>query len=129
MKDLQSTGKIKEYPTGAVRDASEEKGFPHAIPPSILGRLGVHFERGARKYKNYNWMRGIPLSHYQDSLMRHTFAWAQGDDSEDHLAAIVWNAMCMGWTEEQIKSGKLPGELDDLPFRKSLTFGDSGVEA
>ena len=97
----------------------EEKGFPHMIPPTILRRLGVHFERGAKKYAKHNWMKGIPLSRYQDALMRHTLAWAEGDASEDHLAAIVWNGVCMGWTEEQITKGNLPKDLNDLPYRES----------
>ena len=117
MDKLPGTGKVTEFETGAIRDAMEEKGFPHMIPPSILRRLGVHFERGAKKYARHNWMKGIPLSRYQDALMRHTLAWAEGDKSEDHLAAIVWNAACMGWTEEKIENGDLPMELDDLPYR------------
>ena len=122
MSDLQSTGKIKEYPTGAVRDASEGKGFPHMIPPSIMRRLSVHFERGAKKYAKYNWMAGIPLSHYNDSIHRHIWEWEEGSTLEDNVAAIVWNAVCMGWTEEQIRAGKLPQELDDLPYRKHPTL-------
>lgn len=49
--------------------------------------------------------------------MRHTLAWAEGDTAEDHLGAILWNAAAMDWTESQIVAGKLPAELDDLPYR------------
>ena len=62
-------------------------------------------------------MKGIALSHYQDSLIRHTLAWAEGDTTEDHVGAILWNAAAMDWTESQIVAGKLPADLNDLPYR------------
>lgn len=115
---LPDSGARKEYGTGAVRDASEGKGHFHSIPPSALRRIAKRFEDGSKKYSKDNWMKGIPLSHYQDSLTRHTLAWSEGDTSEDHLGAILWNAAAMAWTDEQIAAGKLPAELDDLPYRK-----------
>lgn len=63
-----------------------------------------------------NWQLGIPLSHYEDSLTRHILAWKEGDESEDHAGAIIWNACTMVWTDEEIKAGRLPVELDDLPY-------------
>ena len=63
-------------------------------------------------------MKGIPLSRYQDSLMRHTLAAAEGKTDEDHLGAVLWNAAAWAWTEEAIASGKLPATLKDLPFRQ-----------
>jgi hypothetical protein len=114
---LPDTGGRTNYLTGAVRDASEGKGHFHSIPPSALRRIARRFEDGARKYAKNNWMKGISLSHYQDSLMRHTLAWAEGDTTEDHIGAILWNASAMDWTESQIAAGKLPAELNDLPYR------------
>jgi hypothetical protein len=115
---LPDTGARTNYLTGAVRDASEGKGHFHSIPPGALRRIAKRFEDGAKKYSKNNWMKGIALSHYQDSLIRHTLAWAEGDQSEDHVGAILWNAAAMDWTETQIKAGKLPAELNDLPYRK-----------
>jgi len=69
---------------------------------------------GAKKYDDYNWAKGIPLSVYIDSLDRHLKAYQMFDNSEDHLAAIMWNAMGLMYTEDAISSGKLPVELDDL---------------
>ena len=116
--ELPDTGARTVYPTGAVRDASTGKGHFHSIPPSALRRLAKRFEDGALKYSKNNWMKGIALSHYQDSLLRHTLAWAEGDTSEDHLGAILWNAAAMDWTEQAIAAGCLPSELNDLPYRK-----------
>lgn len=62
-------------------------------------------------------MKGIPLTRYVDSINRHLWAWEEGDTSEDHLGAILWNAGCAAWTEEAIRNKVLPEELNDLPFR------------
>lgn len=114
---LPDTGSRTTYATGAVRDASEGKGHFSSIPPGALRRIAKRFEDGAKKYGRYNFQKGIPLTHYQDSLMRHTLAWAEGDQSEDHVGAILWNAAAMDWTETQINAGLLPAELNDLPYR------------
>ena len=61
-------------------------------------------------------MKGIPLSRYQDAIMRHTLAAAEGQKDEDHLAAVLWNAVCWMWTESKILAGELPRDLFDLPY-------------
>jgi predicted membrane-bound mannosyltransferase len=115
---LPDSGARSQYQTGAVRDASVGKGHFHSIPPVAMRKLAKRFEDGARKYSANNWMKGIPLSHYEDSLSRHVLAWKEGDTVEDHAGAIIWNACCMIWTDEEIKAGRLPSELDDLPYRQ-----------
>ena len=115
---LPDSGARTEYKTGAVRDASHGKGHFHSIPPTALRHMAKRFEDGARKYAKDNWMRGISLSHYVDSLTRHALAWQEGDETEDHAGALLWNAATMVWTDEQIKAGRLPKELDDLPYRR-----------
>ncbi len=115
---LPDSGQRAQYATGAVRDASTGKGHFHSIPPTALRHMAKRFEDGARKYAQDNYMKGIPLRHYMDSLMRHLLAWHEGDESEDHAGAILWNAATMVWTDEEIKAGRLPQELDTLPYRK-----------
>ncbi len=117
---LPDSGERAQYSTGAVRDASTGKGHFHSIPPTAMRHLAKRFEDGARKYARNNWMRGIALSHYEDSLARHILAWKEGDETEDHAGAIIWNACCMVWTDEEIKAGRLPAELNDLPYRPKV---------
>ena len=117
---LPDSGARSQYQTGAVRDASLGKGHFHSIPPVAMRKLAKRFEDGAAKYAKDNWMKGIPLSHYEDSLSRHILAWKEGDTAEDHAGAIIWNACCMVWTDEEIKAGRLPVALDDLPYRKRV---------
>lgn len=112
--DLPDSGKRSEFSTGAVRDASYGKGLPSAIPPRALMRLARRFEDGAAKYKRDNWKQGIPLSRYVDSLYRHLWAFMEGDATEDHLGAIIWNAVCLSETHDMIRNYELPEELEDI---------------
>lgn len=84
------------------------------IPDLMLNRLGGLYHRGAKKYGDNNWQMGIPLTRIYASLFRHLMQWAMGDTSEDHLAAVIWNATALMWTERQVWTGKLPEELADM---------------
>lgn len=114
---LPDSGDRTSFDTGAVRDAAQGKGLPSMIPPEAIRRVALRFEDGARKYGPGNWQKGLPLSRYQDAIMRHLLAWAEGRADEDHLAAVGWNYAAAVWTEDEIKAGRLPAALDDLPFR------------
>jgi hypothetical protein len=92
------------------------KGLPSLIPPEAIRRLARRFEDGAERYGRDNWQKGIPLSRYHDAIMRHTLAAAEGQSDEDHLGAVLWNAAAWIWTEDHIKSGRLPVELEDRAY-------------
>ena len=83
------------------------------IPNLMLNRLGGLFWRGAQKYSRDNWKKGINLSRTFGSMFRHAIYYWAGDTSEDHLAAIIWNATVLMWTEREIASGNLPNDLAD----------------
>ena len=81
------------------------------IPALALNRLGGSFWRGAFKYGRDNWQQGIPLLRVYASLFRHMIMWFVGDTTEDHLAAVIWNASVLVWTENEIAMGHLPKAL------------------
>lgn len=114
---LPDSGERTNFPTGAVRDAVRGKGLPHLIPKCAILRMAKRFEEGAQKYGLGNFMKGIPLSRFQDAIERHTKDHAEGRTDEDHLGAVLWNAAVWAWTEEAIAAGKLPKDLDDLPYK------------
>lgn len=114
---LPDTGARTAFASGAVRDAMHGKGDPHAIPPCFIRAVAKRFEDGRKKYGNGNWLKGIPLSRYQDAVIRHVLAWAEGQTDEDHAGAVGWNVAAWMHTEQLIRSGALPQELDDLPYR------------
>ena len=112
---VKDSGKRQEFSTGAVRDIQIGKGRFDLLPPRALKRLAKHFENGAKKYGDRNWEKGMPLSRYIDSALRHLFAIQEGNQDEDHKAAVCWNILCLIELEERIELGLLPKELNDLP--------------
>jgi len=72
-------------------------------------------ERGATKYSARNWEQGLPLSSFVDSARRHLGQLLLGDETEPHAVAALWNLHCLVHTQEAIRLGLLPEDLDDLP--------------
>ena len=67
---------------------------------ALMLDVARHFENGALKYGEHNWQKGIPISRYIDSALRHLMKELAGETDEDHAAAFVWNCMCAAWTME-----------------------------
>lgn len=65
---------------------------------TLLLEVAIHFEEGAKKYGDNNWRRGIPVSRYIDSAVRHYLKYLRGDEDERHDRAFCWNIMCAIWT-------------------------------
>jgi hypothetical protein len=124
MKDYKTldSGKREEFATGSKRDTREGKGRFDLITPYALARLAGVYERGAEKYGNRNWEKGQPLSRYFDSAMRHLNKVMMGWTDEDHISQALWNIAAFIHTEEMIRLGKLPPELDDMPKYETAEF-------
>lgn len=112
---VKDSGERREFATGSVRDVRKGKGRYDLIPPYSLRRLAKHYENGAIKYGDRNWEKGQPVASYIDSLIRHGQDYLEGDRSEDHMAAVAWNAFAAMWTLEMIRQGKLPKSYNDMP--------------
>ena len=83
-----------------------------------VGGVGLHalqMEKGAKKYSARNWEKGMPLSRFADSAMRHLLKYIAGYDDEPHLDAAIWNVLCLAEGRERIRQGLWPAEYDDLP--------------
>ena len=59
-----------------------------------LLEVARHMRRGAEKYGERNWEKGIPVSSYEDSAVRHYLKYLRGDSDEPHLTACGWNVIC-----------------------------------
>ena len=112
---MKDSGERQEFSTGAKRDRQVGKGRYDLIPPHSLKRLADILEKGALKYSDRNWEKGMPLTRYVDSCMRHLLQYVEGWRDEDHLGQAFWNLMACVHTEEMIHRGLLPEELNDLP--------------
>lgn len=76
-------------------------------------QVSKHYEAGGKKYGYHNWKKGMPLTVYADSCMRHLMKSLAGMDDEYHIRAAAWNALCFLYTLENNPS------LDDWCARES----------
>lgn len=104
-----------EFFTGAVRDQAEGKGRYDLISPIALRRLAIVLEKGAKKYRERNWEKGIPMQRLMESTLRHLNQFLEGDRSEDHLGHAMFGCMAMIHTLEMIDRHLLSDELMNLP--------------
>lgn len=105
--------KIEHFDNGAVREKRAGKGLYKYMPPKALMRLADRYEYGAIKYgASDNFKRGLSCEDCWDSAMRHLVKYLDGDNSEDHLAACVWN--CFTIMEMEMNNPK----YQDIVSRK-----------
>lgn len=91
----KDSGTREEYESGAQRDTQEGKPRYDLVSPAPLKRVAELMARGAVKYGDNNWTKGMPSSRFLASLMRHVEAYRLGERDEDHLAAVVFNAFAV----------------------------------
>jgi len=114
MSNVNDGGERIDYGKGAaIREPSTGKGRPDLMSPWALTRIAKHFENGSLKYSSRNWEKGMPFSRYTASMFRHLIAWMKKDSSEDHLAAVAWNAMAI-MHHQELGEDK---QWDDIPDR------------
>jgi len=99
----------------AIRDTATDKPRPDLISPFAEERVGHWLRMGAEKYAERNWEAGMPFTRCVASLKRHLMKFQQGKRDEDHLAAIIFNAMAVIHYETMIEAGVLPTSLNDMP--------------
>lgn len=117
---------------------NEGKCRVELIPPEWPWSLGMVLTRGAIKYADRNWERGMSWAYMLGSTMRHLFKFCIGEryDKESgnhHLAHAAWN--CLGMMSYDLRRmhqfndigmtlAPLPGGKDIL----ELTYTDMGPE-
>lgn len=120
---VRDSGERQDFETGARRDSQEDKPRLSLVSPWALVRIAWVYTRGAKKYGEHNWQKGMPYSRYLDSAERHLIAWKQGEKTEDHLAMACWNLMAIMHHEEQGPEGldDVHGSFDETPIPQLLT--------
>lgn len=103
---IKTSGNLTEFSSGAVRDSAVGKARMELLPMDLLKRVAVWYGLGAEKYGDNNWRKGQAKSHVMGSLMRHLTAYQMGKTDEDHLSAVIWNALCLMNTDEYLSENK-----------------------
>lgn len=110
--EIKDSGQRTEFATGAVRDMATGKGRTDLMPAVALLRLSKHYEAGAVKYGERNFTKGIPVSSFMNSALRHIYKYLAGSDDEDHLSAAAFNILGAMLMENENP------EMQDVPERK-----------
>ena len=82
------------------------------VPQSALIPMVRVLEFGAKKYGDYNWVKGLSIRETCESLKRHLDAFMEGEDDDpesklSHIGHIQCNALFLSWIMENRK------DLDD----------------
>lgn len=112
----------REFESGSVRDADDNKPLPMELNPYMLLRYGYHMKRGALNYGKGNWELGQPNDAVWESFSRHfTQAYFNykfpelakaTDDGTDHLSACIFAINMLMHNES------MNGVVADRYFRK-----------
>lgn len=86
---------IRTSATGAQKAGNDERYS--LLPAESLRLLARHFGRGALKYDDHNWRKGMPWSSLFDALNRHLWQFWNGEDVDEetgtpHIVAVMWHA-------------------------------------
>lgn len=107
-KTLDS-GKREEFKSGMMRDINDDKPMYTLIWQPMVKRLAELMTRGAKKYGKNNWMLASgeeELERFKDSALRHMYQYLEGDESEDHAAAVWFNIMGCEYVKDKLNEKK-----------------------
>lgn len=70
------------------------------IPPHALEALADLYRKGADKYGDRNWEKGMAWGRIFRALVSHTWKWWRGEDfdptdGQHHLIAVAWNSFTL----------------------------------
>lgn len=83
----------KDMPDAEIYEKYKE-GDVWKLFVSMLKELAIHYQKGAVKYGENNWRKGIPQWSFEDSGFRHLCQYINGETDEPHHISSIWNMMC-----------------------------------
>lgn len=92
MQDQQKSEPALHYDVGKIRY--------ELIPAEALAALALVYTKGATKYADRNWEKGMSWSRCFGSLMRHSWAFWRGEEFDEetgchHMAMAAWNCFAL----------------------------------
>ena len=91
-------------------------------------------EFGAEKYASHNWKKGLPTTEVCESMLRHTYAYLEGEDIDkesglSHIGHIQCNAMFlsrMAYGEHDDRYVD-PNQLEMFPAEHEVVIQRDGL--
>ena len=101
----KDSGKRLEFKSGMMRDVADDKPDYTLVWHPFLLRLVQLLGRGLKKYGRDNWKKAEgkeELDRFKQSALRHLYQYLEGDKSEDHQSAVVFNIMGSMYVESKM---------------------------
>jgi hypothetical protein len=103
--------KVTKFASGAIRDIQTNKeDYIETISWRALRRFAVYMTGKKSKYGSGNFKKGIPITSYEQSLVRHLNKYLENkyeqgtrEVNEDHLSAMVFNIFGIMHEENNVK--------------------------
>lgn len=107
----KDSGQRQEYASGMRRDLQDGKPrydlvIPVGLPDHMLKRWAMLLERGMAKYGYRNWEKANSeeeLLRFKQSAFRHFIQWFEGEEDEDHAAAVFFNIQAFEATKNKVQ--------------------------
>ena len=98
-----------------LRDNKDDKiNYSLAVHPLVLKKLAEHMTSASYsaggKYPKWNWTGGMPRWQCLESLERHLTQYKLGQHDEEHVVALVFNAMNLIYNDEIEKMSEIQKE-------------------
>lgn len=112
-------GDVNSNEKGSGARYNDDKPDFSLIPLSTLEDEARVWAYGAKKYKAWNWAKGMPWSVPYACAMRHLSAWQRGEDidpesGQPHLAHVMCNIRMLTLYSKTYPEG------DDRPPKELL---------
>lgn len=103
---------VRTFVTGAIRDSEENKeDYTETISWTAFKRYSEYMTSKKKVYGSGNFKKGIDISSYERSLLRHIskyminkYEGGNLEKDQDHLSACVFNIFGIMHEEERIKN-------------------------
>jgi hypothetical protein len=105
------TNQVRTFASGAIRDKDDNKeDYIETISWTALKRYAQYMTGKKKKYGAGNFKKGIDISSYEQSLIRHIQKYLENkyeqgivETQEDHLSACVFNIFGIIHEEERLR--------------------------
>lgn len=97
------------------------------VPSEVMSAIADHYTRGAKKYADDNWRKGLSYNDTYDCAMRHIHAWKMDEEIDPetgsrHLIASIWNLIALVYF--QMHRGIYAKFDDRVPNAENTIFMD-----